>query len=587
MDFARPPILFLLLLIPPGLGLAWWSRSRREKAWEALGQPGRPPRGRVATSSFAAVLLIVALAGPRWGRLSGSERPPGHDVILLVDASRSMAAEDAIPDRMGAVKAAATGLVEALGREPGDRVGVVAFAGRAKVACPLTENLGAAIDAIAALAPGSVSPGGTNLAAGLAASLDAFDDREPRDGRQVVVFTDGEDHEGSWPALLDRLRALRVIVHGVSVGDADRGQAIPVGQGNEAKELTYRGEPVRSRRTDAALDALRNATGGALVPMGRSRVDLGGLYRDRIAPAARRTLATIRPPERADRYAPFLAAALGLLAVAFWPSFRRRAAPGLAISLGIGLGLAMGIGAAPAPRQAAGAIAEGNASYRRGDFAGALRAFEEAERLAPNAPVPVYNQASALYQLGRFDAALALYRRARGVADARLRARIDFAMGNAAVARGAARDALEHYDACLATRATGPDIPTLRRDAELNRRFAARLLPPPPSPDPEGERRARGPSPRSSSEGKDQDEKSPESRRPGGNQGQGGSEGGSPPGAAGASSASGASGNGPTRPGDPPDRRLDAMLSAVRKAQDGRPADLPPPADSSGDVKDW
>ena len=118
-----------------------------------------------------------------------------------------MGAEDAVPDRLGVAVAAARGLMEAIGRGgEGERVAVVAFAGRGVLRCPLTANLGAVTDRLLAARPGDVHPGGTDLAKALDASLDAFDDLDHTGGRTIVLFSDGEDHPGRWPAALTRAR---------------------------------------------------------------------------------------------------------------------------------------------------------------------------------------------------------------------------------------------------------------------------------------------------------------------------------------------------------------------------------------------
>src|SRR5262249_46982723 len=142
---------------------------------------------------LAVVCLILALAQPRWGRGAGPPLPPGHDVVLLVDTSRSMGAEDAVPNRLGVATEAAGSLLSALGRQRGHRVAVGAFAGRGRQRCPLTENLGAVADVLARLTPGDVQPGGTDLGAGLEAALEAFDSQEHSEGKTIILFTDGED----------------------------------------------------------------------------------------------------------------------------------------------------------------------------------------------------------------------------------------------------------------------------------------------------------------------------------------------------------------------------------------------------------
>ena len=115
MHFAHPESLWLLAIVP--LLTAWVARGwrRRVRDWSALAQAGRP-RGEGAAWWLAAIVcLIVALAQPRGGRSPGPPMPPGHDVVLLVDVSRSMAAEDAVPSRLGVAVETAESLIRALG----------------------------------------------------------------------------------------------------------------------------------------------------------------------------------------------------------------------------------------------------------------------------------------------------------------------------------------------------------------------------------------------------------------------------------------------------------------------------------------
>ena len=225
--FAEPGRLLLLLAAPVVAGLIALGLHRRRVAWRLLGLAGNPPPTGVWAWWFAAIGLIFALAEPRWGRVPGSELPPGHDVVILADVSRSMAAEDAVPDRLGLAISAARGLVDQLKREPGDRSAVVAFAGRAVARCPLTDNLDAVLDSLGELRPGMIEPGGTDLGSGLATALDAFDSTEHAEGRSIVVLSDGEDHAESWPAVVERLVAAGVVAHVVAIGDAEKPTPVP------------------------------------------------------------------------------------------------------------------------------------------------------------------------------------------------------------------------------------------------------------------------------------------------------------------------------------------------------------------------
>ena len=192
MSFVHPERLWLLTVVPALILWAIRARVRRRRAWEALAQRGRAARDGTLWYVISAALLILAIAQPRWGRL-GSPHPPGHDAILLIDVSRSMGTEDAVPNRLAVAVEAAEKLVDALAREPANRAAVVAFAGRGVLRCPLTENLGAVIDSLKRLKPGAVRPGGTDLGAGLDAAIEAIGQQEHAQGEAIVIFSDGED----------------------------------------------------------------------------------------------------------------------------------------------------------------------------------------------------------------------------------------------------------------------------------------------------------------------------------------------------------------------------------------------------------
>src|SRR5262249_11109696 len=155
-------------------------------------------------------------------------------------------------DRLGLAVAAARDLLARLRERPGNRAALVAFAGRAALRVPLTEDIQAVVEVLDQLRPGDIRPGGTNFATALEAAADAFDDERPDEGRAVIVFSDGEDHEGTWSAFVPMLKERGIIVHAVAVGDEQEAASVPSGRDGP---LIYQGEEVRSRRVDAALKA--------------------------------------------------------------------------------------------------------------------------------------------------------------------------------------------------------------------------------------------------------------------------------------------------------------------------------------------
>jgi len=570
--FAHPGRLWLLLALVPWLALVAIGSRRRARDWRALGQSGRPAGDGARAWLLAAALLIPALAQPRWGRIFGADAPTGHDVVLLVDVSRSMAAEDAVPDRLGVAVVAAADLLRALGDEPGDRAAVVAFAGRGAIRCPLTEDLEAAVEAVRSLRPGDVQPGGTDLGSGIEAALGAFDDERHAEGRTIVIFSDGEDHAGGWTSEVDRLRALGVIVHAVAIGDPERGHPVP--------RADRPGPTDTTRRSDVALAALAKATGGAVVPLGLASADLGSLYRDRIGPTARRRRDEIRPPDRAERFPALVLSALAVGLGGSWPGLWRGRGRRFRFAVAILAVAATSLGAGRAAGTPASRVAEGVAAHRDGRFAEALGAFEAAIILDPSAPIPRYDAASALFRLRRHPEAIVRYGEARVRADDGLRIKIDYALGNAHLALGDIAGSLSHYDSCLGSKLPGPAFDAVRRDAAENRAFAAsRLKPPPQEPD-RGDPGA---------DGRDRPRPSPgRDRRPGDGTRKAG-RGGNPdnPGGAGSRGPGGAGGGGQSPPDEgSPESRLDAALRDVRESRSRRPPD-PPPKGAGGSAKDW
>ncbi len=587
MEFARSDWLWLGLIIPLLVLLVAATRRRRVRDWNDLGQAGRPSSDGGWAWVVALGLLILALAQPRWGRLAGSELPPGHDVVLLIDVSRSMAAEDAVPNRLQVAVESAEGLVRALGRGEGNRAAVVAFAGRGVLRCPLTTNLGAVVETLQTLRPGEVRPGGSDLGLAIDAALDAFDTEERAEGRTIVLFSDGEDHSENWKTRPARLRGARVILHAIALGNADQGHPLPVptrrGDLETLRYLTYQGELVRSQRDDEPLRALSLGSGGAFVPLGLASADLGTLYRERIEPIARQRRDAERTPERVERFQIFVFFALLIGVVGSWPGWRARQIPRQwprlsAVALNVVAGLS--IGAANQAETPEKAVAEGNAHYQAGDLPQALAAFEQAARLAPQDPIPRYNAGAVLYQLGRFGEAIEHYRDARKWANEALQTKVDFAIGNTSVALGDLTSALRHYDLCMASTVNGQEYEAIRQDARINRQFAEQLASSALEEEVGGE-------PGGDAPGQEPDSSSGDSPEPASLEEEPESKLEDSSNSIRSTTKGGAGGSGSREPPPgTPERRLADALESIKEAKDRRLPPPPPPLES-GDQKEW
>ena len=638
----------LWLLAAWGLLILWAIRGRwrRRRAWEALAQRGRPPREGALWWLVAIGCLILAVAQPKWGRL-GPALAPGHDVVLLIDVSRSMGAEDAVPDRLAVAVDYAIKLVEALSQGPDNRAAVVAFAGRGVLRCPMTENLGAVVGALRRLRPGTVQPGGTDLGAGLDAAVEALGTDEHAEGQAIVVLSDGEDLADRWKPRIDRLIRREVAVYAVTIGDADRGQPVPSGPGDK-RPIEFQGKPVASRRTDVALRDVAEQTKGLVIPLGLSSGDPGVLYHKQIEPSARRKALAPRASEMAEQFPVFLASALSCLIAACWPpgrgwswpwswrigwgwgwggpwgwarrAARRRPAEAVARAALILAAAAVIVGAGQPPdppaqepevkaatppadtvpaMPAREAVARGQAAYQAGRLEEALAVFEAAARSAPSSPIPTYDAAAVLFALGRYEEARDRYAEARVRADDALKTKIDYAIGNTSLALGEVAGAIAAYDACIASSARGAELDAVRQDATINREFATRQAQTPTIP--QGQRPDE-----SSSRRSDGRQRSPD-QAPGAEEPSDGGDDESGPTAGGSDAEdqagkkgrtrprwrpSGGGGGGRTKPpgaaGDSPEERLDAALDDIRAAQQShRLPDEPPPSSPIGDGRDW
>ena len=231
--FAATDMLLAYLLVPALAGLAWWARARTRRALALVGERHLldrltatvDRRGRAAKHAAllaAVVLLVTALARPQFGSRVETVRREGQDIVVALDLSASMIAEDMAPNRLDKAKFA---IADLIGRLEGDRVGLVAFAGEAFVQSPLTSDYGAATLFLNAMDPDMISVQGTNLGQAVAVALDAFADTGRRH-RVLVLITDGEDHEGEVEDALGRAVEAGVRIYTVGIGSTD-GVPIP------------------------------------------------------------------------------------------------------------------------------------------------------------------------------------------------------------------------------------------------------------------------------------------------------------------------------------------------------------------------
>ncbi|MGH7483736.1 MAG: vWA domain-containing protein [Longimicrobiales bacterium] len=327
MSFARPDLLWLALAAPILIALALWLHvGRRRHAIDALGGESMarrlggqtlvhfaPMRGGLLLA--AAALLGLAAAGPQWGVRPTTGATRSLDIVLALDASKSMLAEDVPPSRLEREKLFASRLLRELG---GDRIGLVAFAGRGYVLAPLTVDHSALQLYLDALDPGIISAGGTAISSGLRQATDLARGSLSAGDRAVVLITDGEalEDRGAVLEAAERAAAAGVIVHTVGVGTPE-GARVPAVDASGRVTGFIRdvdGSIVVSRLDEGLLGRIAELTGGVYVRLGAAGATetllaaLAGLERGVSASAGARS-------EPISRAAWVAAAALLLLAL--------------------------------------------------------------------------------------------------------------------------------------------------------------------------------------------------------------------------------------------------------------------------------
>ncbi len=271
MNFARPHALYLLLIVPLAALLLAWSARRKRTALARLGTPDlvealshRPSparrRWRTALWFLALTSLVIALARPRWGTQVNVTAQRGVQVMVTLDVSSSMLAEDVKPDRLARAKLTVKELMDRLG---GNEIGLVLFSGAAFVQFPLTADLNTARSFLDAAGPRSISRPGTALEEAIRVALDGFPD-DVAAHRVILLLTDGEGHEG------DPLKAARdaaeagVTIYAIGFG-SPQGEPIPLRDAAGAL-LGYKkdaeGNTVLSRLDETTLTQIADATGG-------------------------------------------------------------------------------------------------------------------------------------------------------------------------------------------------------------------------------------------------------------------------------------------------------------------------------------
>jgi Ca-activated chloride channel family protein len=286
--------------------------------------------------TLAAGFLALAVLGPQWGHAPPeSPMANGRDVLIILDVSRSMLAEDVTPSRLERAKADILDLAASLERQGGMRIGLIAFADRATLLCPFTsdyrcfeEELRRASVETIRLRGDVGGDDGTQLGSALRRAASALDHKEA-EFTDVLVLSDGGDMELDTLEATDELARLQVPVYTIGIGDPTHGSPIPIkGPHGTKTYLQYRGETVLTKLEEGVLREVAERTHGRYIGAGVAFLELDQVYaRLETERPTREIQAGNRAPLWIHRFQWFLMPAIVLLMVDLLLREARRSAP--------------------------------------------------------------------------------------------------------------------------------------------------------------------------------------------------------------------------------------------------------------------
>ncbi len=491
MSFGAP-LWFWALLVLPALGLVYLRAEQRSAARlqdfvapkllpQLSATVNRFRRGlRFALLLLGLALVIVALAQPRYGYTYEEVKRKGLDLILAVDTSRSMLANDVPPNRLQRVKLSAQDLISEL---RGDRVGLIAFAGRAFLQAPLTIDYDAAVTALNDLDTDIIPEGGTNLSEAITLAVKTFG-KSAIGNRALIIFTDGEDLAGDAAKVAKEAADAGVRIFTVGVGTPE-GSLIPLpGQnGGTAFVKDPSGQVVKSKLDETRLREIAQATGGMFLPLGNGPATMRKLYTEGLAQMQAGEIDTKMSRQPIERYQWPLGAALLAFAFSLLISERKRRArparrapekkkPALAAVALLLVSATWAAGETP-----------GLEAYRNNEFGKAYEHFQQTLQQYPNARATdkiQFDAGAAAYKNKDYAKALQSFSQALLSPDQELQSNSHYNLGNTLYQRGEAQkqpaeklqdwqNALQHYDETL-------KLEPQNKEAKENREFVEKKI---------------------------------------------------------------------------------------------------------------
>ncbi|RKY34484.1 MAG: hypothetical protein DRP78_06495 [Candidatus Omnitrophota bacterium] len=310
MRFGNLHFLYLLLLIPVCAGFYIWAFHSKHKALEKFAQKEllgfllqsvsfKKQKVKAVFFLLGVFFLVLALIQPKWGYHWEEVKRKGLDIMVVVDVSKSMLAEDIKPNRLQAAKREIKSLINIL---KGDRIGLIAFAGNAFLCCPLTLDYGTAKLFVDNLSVETIPLGGTNISAAIRNAIKAFEGHEKKH-RVLILITDGEDQDSGVMLEAEEAKKHGVVIFTIGVGRR-QGAPIPIldEQGRKTFVKDNAGNVVISKLDPVLLQKIALMTHGKKGSIGTGNFSLEKIYQNEVSKMEKKELKSLRQKRFENRF---------------------------------------------------------------------------------------------------------------------------------------------------------------------------------------------------------------------------------------------------------------------------------------------
>jgi len=321
--FANPGFLYLLLLLPAIILIYIINEVRKKRALKRLGDVTLVSRLVPEMSQSRPVIKfilqlvavtsgIIMLARPQFGSRLEDVRKEGVEVIIALDVSNSMLAEDIQPDRLTRAKQAISRLVDNLDN---DKIGLIVFAGDAYIQIPVTTDYVSAKMFLSTINPNMVPKQGTAIGAAISLGMRSFSPGEGK-SKAMIIITDGENHEDDPVKAADEASKAGIVIHTIGIGSTE-GVPVPVlnnGKKDYLKDADA--NTVITKLDEEILKKIALSTNGNYVRANNSNLGLDEIFGD-IKKMKKQELESTMYTEYNDQFQIFAAIAIFLLLIEF------------------------------------------------------------------------------------------------------------------------------------------------------------------------------------------------------------------------------------------------------------------------------